>query len=144
MPSVSHRIFIAAPPERAFDFVADYRNALRFMHNIEAFQPLGTLTTGIGARVRAKGRVLGVPIETTMEITAYERPSRLASRSYDGVEGTAVWEFTPHAGGTVVTFSSTYELPAIVRGPLKRLAARVVAENTEQTLGKLKRALEEA
>ncbi|MBI4506865.1 MAG: SRPBCC family protein [Chloroflexi bacterium] len=143
MPAVTGRIFIATSPERTFDFVADHRNALRFMHGFDEFRPLGAVTSGVGARVRARGRLLGVPVTATMEITAYERPFRLASRSYDGVEGTALWEFAAEEDGTLVTFASTYRLPPVVRGPLKHLAMRAVEDNTTQTLRKLKRALEE-
>lgn len=142
MPAVTGRVFIAAPPEQVFDYVADYRNALRFMHNFEEFRPIGALAAGPGARARAKGRLLGLAVHTTFEIVAYERPGRLVSRSYDGVRGTAVWEFAPQGEGTAVTFSSTYELPRLIRGPLRRAAERAVMQNAGQTLEKLKRALE--
>lgn len=142
MPSVSDRITIAAPPERVFDFVADYRNAPRFMHEVEAFEPLGPITRGVGARVRVTARVMGIPVQTTLEITTYQRPTRLASRSYAGVEATATWQFVPQEDGTLVVFSSSYRLPALVRGPLKDRAMRAAAENVARTLRNLKHLLE--
>lgn len=143
MPAVTRRIFIAAPPERVFDYVSDYRNALRFMHGFDEFRPITPVTRGVGARARAKGRLMGLPMQTTMEVVTYERPRRLVTRSFDGVDGTALWEFTPQGDGTDVTFASTYRLPPVVRGPLKLLASRAVAETTAHTLRKLKRALEQ-
>lgn len=142
MPSVSERIYISAPSERVFDFVADYRNALRYMHDVEEFRPLSEATSGVGARVEVKARVLGVPVQTTVEITAYERPLRLVSRSYAGVDATTVWEFVPQDDGTTVVFTSSYRLPGLARGPLKRLAMHAAAENVARTLRKLKDVIE--
>lgn len=141
MPVVTRCIEIRAPVERVFDFVTDYRNALQFMHNFTEFRPLGQPTCGLGAKVEAAGRMLGIPIRTRMEIVEYIPNERFVSRSYSGVDSMAAWSFEPASNGTRVCFESDFRLPKaalLVSG----IAERAVTQNTEQTLRNLKRAVE--
>ena len=144
MPTVERSATIAAPPEIVFDFIVDHRNALRWMHNFTRFEPERPNAHGLGARVNAAGTVMGFPMTTTLEITGFERPRRLVSRSTGRLQSTSTWELAPEGEGTRVVFRAEYDLP----GPLLRviggaLVQRELETNAEQSLRNLKRVLED-
>jgi carbon monoxide dehydrogenase subunit G len=145
MPLVERSTTIAVPPERAFGFVADASNALRWMHNFTRFEPEGPDAYGLGARVRATGMVLGFPVATTLEIVEFDPPRRLVSRTTGRLRSHSTWEFAPAEGGTRVTFTGEYDVPGgllrLIGGPLVQ---RELETNAEISLRNLKAALEGA
>lgn len=142
MATIQDRIEIAAPVEAVFDFVADYRNALEWMAGFERFHPVGSVTRGIGAAVRASGRVMGMPVETTLRIVEFEENERIVSVSETPVSSRSVWRFSPTATGTLVEFVGEYDFPG---ANVPFIANRVVQElkaMTRQTLENLRRRCE--
>ena len=144
MPRVERSATIAVPPERAFGFVADAGNALRWMHNFSRFEPERPGAYGLGARVNATGLVMGFPVATTLEIVEFDPPTRLASRTTGRLKSYSVWDFAPVDGGTRVTFTGEYDVPGgllrVIGGPLVQ---RELETNAEISLRNLKAALEE-
>jgi carbon monoxide dehydrogenase subunit G len=143
MPRVERSATIAVPPERAFDYVADAGNALKWMHNFSRFDPERPGSRGLGARVNATGLVMGSPITTTLEIVEFDPPRRLASRTTGRLKSYSIWEFAPAEGGTRVTFSGEYDVPGgllrVIGGPLVQ---RELETNAEISLRNLKAVLE--
>jgi carbon monoxide dehydrogenase subunit G len=145
MPKVERSAVIAVAAEVAFDFVADPRNALRWMHNFLRFDPVLPGPVQVGSRVNAAGSVMGFPITTELEVIEIERPTRLTSRTTGRIKSTSTWAFEEVQGGTRVSFVGDYDLP----GTLTRLVGgsfvqRELDTNAEMSLVKLKRALEGA
>ncbi|HEV8634873.1 MAG TPA: SRPBCC family protein [Chloroflexota bacterium] len=144
MPLVERSTTVAVPPERAFRFVADARNALRWMHNFTRFEPERPGVYGLGARVNATGTVLGFPIATTLEIVEFDPPKRLVSRTSGRLKSHSLWEFAPVDGGTRVTFTGEYDVPGgLLRMIGWPLVQRELETNAEISLRNLKAALEE-
>lgn len=143
MPRVDRQAIIAVDPVVAFDYVADYRNALRWMHGFTRFEPVDTSHMGVGARVNARGTALGIPVDTTLEVTGFDRPRELVSRTTGRLKSVSTWAFEPVAGGTRVSFVGEYDLPTgllkMIGGPLMQ---HELEKNAEMSLANLKRVLE--
>ena len=143
MPHVERSIDIAVTPATAFDFVADYRNALKWMHNFTRFEPETPESYGLGARVTVTGMAMGIPMTTTMEISAFERPTRLSSRTTGKLATESTWNFAPEGSGTRATFVGKYDLPGgLLRLVGGSLLQRELETNAEKSLLNLKTQLE--
>jgi uncharacterized membrane protein len=145
MSQITKAIDITLPPQQVFDYIADFRNSLSYMPNFTKFEANGRVARGLGATVEAEGHFLGVNIKTTLEIIEFDEPSRLVSRSTQGVKSLSIWELKPlPTGGTEVTFTSDYSLPGRMLGwMLDRLLIEKDVEKTViQTLVNLKKVME--
>jgi uncharacterized protein YndB with AHSA1/START domain len=144
MHEVRQSIEIAAPVTTVFDFVADFRNALEWMYGFNRFEPITAVSTGQGARVKASGRIAGMPMTTELEITQFIPNHKLVSVSRSGFKSLSAWVFEPVDLGTKITFIGYYELP------LGRLGAFVsvpwlndlLVEHTWKSLKRLKQIME--
>lgn len=95
MPQVEGEIVIRRPVDELFDFVADERNEPRYnprMRDVELVtdEPVGKGST-FCARLKTGGRTM----PTTMELTEFDRPRRLASSTHSSMMdtvGTLIFE----------------------------------------------------
>lgn len=134
---------VSVAREVAFDFIADPRNALRWMHGFTRFDAVDPAVRGVGARVNAAGTFLGIPLSTTLEIVEFDRPRRLASQTTGRLKSRSAWELAPEAAGTRVTFTGEYDLPALlVKLVGDGLVQGELEKNAERSLAGLKHALE--
>lgn len=144
MRKVHEAIEIEAPIEVVFDFVADFKNALLWMHGFTRFEAIGETTRGVGAKVRAIGTLRGFPVTTLLEITEFVANTRLVSVSNSGLRSVSAWSFATTCKGTRVSFEGQYEPPA---GPIGGLMSAVwlsreLSDHTWRSLKNLKRLLE--
>ncbi len=112
MVRVAGEIVIHRPVEEVFDTVADERNEPRFNSEMISAEQITDGPIGLGTRYRAEVLSGGKPTEMIIEFTGFDRPRRLASRTwmaamdiegaltFDPVpEGTRMrweWEVHPH------------------------------------------------
>jgi carbon monoxide dehydrogenase subunit G len=103
MARISGRIRIAAPVERVFDTAADSRNEPSFNPAMTGVELLTPLPIGLGTRFRARmGKAGG---EMLVELTEFERPHRLSSRTASSMmETTGGLTFAAEGDGTVMTW----------------------------------------
>lgn len=87
MTHISGRIRIAAPLELVFDTVADSRNEPSFNQAMTAVELLTPLPIGQGTRFRARMGKAGM--EMLVELTEFDRPHRLGSRTTSSVMETS-------------------------------------------------------
>lgn len=135
---------IRAPVDAVFEFVADFKNALKWMHGFHKFEPLTNTSRGQGAKVKAAGRLSGIPVTTVLEITEFVPNEKLVSVSNSGLKSVSAWLFEPTEQGTRVSFVGYYEPPC---GALGSIASTVwlhrqLAEHAWKSLKNLKRNLE--
>ena len=72
-------IIINRPIEEVFDFCADERNEPHYNPRMTHVEQTSSGPIGPGSQFRAEMRTMGRMVAMTIEWTAYERPSRLAS-----------------------------------------------------------------
>jgi len=94
-------IIINRPIEEVFDFCADERNEPRYNPRMTHVEQTSSGPIGLGSQFRAETRTMGRMVAMTIEWTAYERPSRLASWTrLSGMDIRGDLRFEPVAGGT--------------------------------------------
>jgi uncharacterized protein YndB with AHSA1/START domain len=100
---ITGHVRIAVPPERVFDTVADSRNEPSFNPDMTAVELLTPLPIGPGTRFRALMGRAGT--EMLVELTEFERPHRLGSRTTSSMmETSGALTFTVEGGDTVMSW----------------------------------------
>src|SRR5947208_269631 len=80
----SARVQVDRPPEVAFEWVSDYRNAARVLGGVTRWEPVGFKTRGEGARFDVAMRALGFPLESVLVIDTWMEPHAIAWHSEKG------------------------------------------------------------
>jgi hypothetical protein len=100
---IAGQVRIAAPVEQVFDIVADTRNEPSFNPGMNAVELLTPLPVGPGTRFRA--RMGKSDMEMLVELTDYDRPHRLGSRTTSSMmDTTGALTFSGADGGTVMAW----------------------------------------
>jgi Polyketide cyclase / dehydrase and lipid transport len=86
MARVRGSIDIDRPVDEVFDVVADQTNEPRYNPAMTASHRLDDGPIGVGTRFRATVLIQGKPQQVEIEITGFERPSEMASRSVMGAQ----------------------------------------------------------
>ena len=140
--SIEGEIVIRRPIEEVFDFVADERNEPAFNPRMLRAEKVTEGPIGTGTRFLATMTPMGRKLDMTIEFTAYERPTRLAtSSSMSSADTRAALTFEPHPEGTRMRWSWDAE----ARGLSKRLTPlinRIGTRQEELIWASLKRHLE--
>lgn len=119
-----HTALIAAPPERVYAIIADYREAHPAILPPEYFADLRVLEGGYGAgtRIRFAMLALGKRNEVEAVVTEPEPGRRLVERTTDGLVTEFLFEPADGGRATRLTFDTRYER-AGVQGLIERLVA---------------------
>jgi hypothetical protein len=142
MVRIKGAIVINRPVDEVFDFVADERNEPRYNPRLRHAEQTSAGPIGRGTQFRAETSMLGRPVPMTIQITAYDRPRRLASStrlSTMDVNGTLT--FAPVAGGTRMGWSWQLE-PRGVFKLITPLVARMGRRQEESIWANLKQFME--
>lgn len=101
MATISGDIYIERTPDEVFDFVADERNEPAFNDAMTEAHLVTEPPIGIGTRFDTTVRSRSRGVHMSVEYTAYEPPTRLASTSTaGGMTLTGELRFTPEGSGT--------------------------------------------
>ncbi len=101
MATIEGQILIGRPVEEVFDFVADSRNEPSFNPAMAGVELLTPLPIGVGTRFRARMGRAGTPMG--VELTEFDRPHRLGSRTTSSMMQTSgALTFTADRDGTVM------------------------------------------
>ncbi|WP_332674647.1 SRPBCC family protein [Aromatoleum sp.] len=124
---IDKEIFIAAPPERVFDFWRHQENFPQFMRNVQEVQPAG--------EDRWHWKVAGPlgPVEWDARIVEREENRRLAWHTLPGtpVESEGRIDFEPEGEGTRLRVSMGY---TPVAGALGHAAARLFGRDAKSEM----------
>ena len=82
MRTIRGQIEIARPIEETFDFVADETNEPRYNDEMIRCEKVTPGPIGFGTRCDAEMKTRTGTFPMTIEVTGFERPNRLASRSH--------------------------------------------------------------
>jgi len=101
----SEEVWVDAPPEEVFRFVADPGNFPDWMAGVEEARLGIGNALGPGATLVATLEFRGSQHRIVFEVTAFEPSSRLAFRTVEGPYPVAsTFTFQPDDGGTAVTY----------------------------------------
>lgn len=145
MPRVEERIFIAAPVEKVFDYIANKPELMPDWWPPMTMQERVTPPpTQLGSVSRFAYNMMGVEIKGEHEVTAFTPNAHLQVTTTSGIQSRFDYHFAPQGDGCELTVAVDYELPG---GVLGKLANKVVVErknvdDLRTGLQNLKRALE--
>ncbi len=127
MAHITGHVRIAAPVEQVFDTVADTRNEPSFNPAMAGVELLTPLPIGLGTRFRARMGRRGT--QMLVELTEFDRPHRLGSRTTSSMMHTSgALIFAADDEGTVLSWDWQVHLKGWMRmlGPLfGRLGGRM-------------------
>lgn len=118
MARIVGEIIIGGPAEEKFDFEADQRNEPRYNPRMIRAAEVSDGPVGNGTVFRSSARFMGRTAEMRSELTGYDRPGRLASRTTTeqaDIDGTLT--FDPVPAGTRMRWSWTVRPKGAARVP---------------------------
>jgi hypothetical protein len=97
-------LLIRRPIEDVFAFVSNYQNSPRWVSGALEHTKISAGPIGVGTVIRTTGRTLGLRIEATRLVTAYEPYSKYAFKSeYQQMPVATTFLFEPVPSGTRLT-----------------------------------------
>lgn len=104
MPVVEESVIIARPAQEVFDFLAKYENIPVYDSAVTSAEQVGEGPVAAGTRGRGTTKIMGRSFDWTTEVTEFDPPRRLVSRSVDGkLDFTVALSLEPADGGTRLT-----------------------------------------
>lgn len=93
MSTVRHSVQIAAPRERAFEVVNDYRQVPKWMFGVSRFAPLTDVTVGLGATFDAAIKLGPKTLHAVVEVTEWVENEIIVLDSIKGFDASGTWRF---------------------------------------------------
>jgi carbon monoxide dehydrogenase subunit G len=100
MPRVDEEIVIDRPPEDVFEFVTTPENDLEWISTAVERRREGEGPIEVGSRIRAVDKFLGRRIESTLEVTEHEPPTRSSIELRGQITARGTYTVEPTGEGT--------------------------------------------
>ncbi len=145
MTHVEESIFIAAPVEKVFDFIANQPERMPDWWPPMTLQERVTPPpTQLGSVSRYAYNMMGVEIKGEHEVKAFTPNQHLNVTTTSGIDSAFDFTFTPEGNGTRLTIRVEYSLPGSILGQLlnKIMIERKNVEDLRAGLQNLKQILE--
>src|SRR6266567_64042 len=111
------QVSVKCPPERAFDYFADYRHVAAVLEGVSRWEPAASKTTGLGARYNVEIQALGMPLRSVLRLNRWRRPHEIGWVSESGlIKQEGGFTFVRMARGVRIVLHITYEPPASFLG----------------------------
>jgi uncharacterized membrane protein len=140
----SAEVTVKVPPEKAFDYFADYRHVPLILDGVTKWEPLGAKTRGVGALYNVEMSAMGFPLSNVLRLHRWRRPHEIGWKSESGlVKQEGGFTFTETDHGVRIELRIAYEPPAAVLGMF--IAQRVdgmVRRRLEKALHRVRETLE--
>jgi uncharacterized membrane protein len=132
------------PPERAFDYFADYRHVAAVLEGVTRWEPVGQKTRGAGARYRVEMVALGFPLKSVLRLNRWRRPHEIGWISESGlIKQEGLFTFTAVSGGVQIELRIAYEPPAsFVGAVIAKQLDPLVKRRLKAALGRIRDKLE--
>ena len=142
----SAAVVVDTSPERAFDYFADYRHVARVLEGVSMWEPIGSTTTGIGARYTVEMVAMGLPLRSVLRLNRWRRPHEIGWASESGlIKQDGDFTFTKASVGVRVELRIAYVPPASFIGALvARRLDWVVRQRLQRALEHIRDTLEAA
>jgi uncharacterized membrane protein len=141
---LSADVVVKCPPERAFDYFADYRHVAAVLDGVKRWEPIGTKTRGVGARYNVEMAALGLPLESVLRLARWRRPREIGWISESGlIKQEGRFTFTEVPSGVHIVLSIAYTPPASILGAaVAGRLDRVVRRQLQSALERVRDTLE--
>jgi carbon monoxide dehydrogenase subunit G len=104
VPVVEESVVIARPPQEVFDFLSKFENIAVYDSSVTSSGQVGDGPVGLGSRGRGTSKIMGRQFDWTVEVTEFDPPRRMVSRSVEGkLDFTVTLMLEPAADGTRLT-----------------------------------------
>lgn len=137
-------VTVKCPPERAFDYFADHRHVAEVLEGVSRWEPIGTKTSGVGARYNVEMLALGFPLKSVLRLNRWRRPYEIGWVSESGLlKQEGGFTFKKVKDGVRIELRIAYEPPASFIGVA--IAGRldwVVRQRLERALERIRDNLE--
>jgi Polyketide cyclase / dehydrase and lipid transport len=142
MARVEGEILIERPVWEVFDFVADERNEPGYNPRMVRADLITSGDIGAGTKFHTELKTMGRTVPMAVELTRFERPRVLASRTRSSMmETEGALTFVPVAGGTLMRWSWEVRPRGVLK--LLRPLVGVLGRRQEHAIWReLKRVLE--
>jgi hypothetical protein len=142
----SAAVVVRTSPEHAFDHFADYRNVAKVLEGVSMWEPIGSTTTGIGARYTVEMVAMGIPLRSVLRLNRWRRPHEIGWVSESGlIKQEGGFTFTKATNGVRIELRIAYVPPASFVGALvARRLDRVVRQRLQLALEHIRDTLEVA
>lgn len=110
-------VTVQCPPERAFDYFADYRHVAAVLEGVTNWEPIGAKTEGTGARYEVEMVALGFPLKSVLRLNRWRRPHEIGWVSEKGlIKQEGGFTFTKVKGGVHIVLRIAYTPPGAMLG----------------------------
>lgn len=142
----SAAVVVHTSPENAFDYFADYRHVAKVLDGVSIWEPIGSTTTGIGARYTVEMVAMGLPLGSVLRLNRWRRPYEIGWVSESGlIKQEGGFTFTKATKGVRVELRIAYVPPASLVGALvARRLDWVVRRRLQRALEHIRDTLEAA
>jgi uncharacterized membrane protein len=142
MFTFERNIFINRPPQEVFDFMSDPTNDPKWRDSAISAEWTSEGPPGVGSTVRSVDKILGREMESTSEITAWDRPHRWGQKSVGGpMPYEMTVKFEAKEQGTQLTLNGNVE-PSGFFKIAEGLVRKQLEKQFDTDLNGLKRVLE--
>jgi uncharacterized membrane protein len=133
MPKIEKSIFINAPLEKVFAFMAEPGNLPEIWPSLLEIKNVRPLPNG-GYCYDWTYKMGGLHFQGQSETIEFVKDQRIAARSEAGIPNTFVWAYQAEEGGTRVTVSVDYVVPVAILGKLAEPIVHKFNEKESETI----------
>ena len=142
MAVLKKEIFIKAPVEEIFEFVADTPKLAEVWPSLRIVKSWERDEQGL-AKFEFEYLMAGMTFRGTNVDLEYVPNQKIVTQSTTGLDSTITWEFASQPDGTQVAFSAEYKVPIPLIGPMaENVIVSMNNMDIELLLSTLKRRLE--
>lgn len=137
-------VVVRTSPERAFDYFADHRHVAKVLEGVTRWEPVGSRSTGIGARYNVELVTMGFPLRSVLRLNRWRRPREIGWVSESGmIKQEGGFTFTAVPEGVRVQLRIAYVPPASVVGALvARRMEGAVRQRLQRAMDRIRDTLE--
>lgn len=137
-------VTVKCPPERAFDYFADYHHVAAVLEGVSRWEPVGARTRGVGARYSVEMDAVGFPLKSILRLNRWRRPSEIGWASESGlIKQEGGFTFTKVRLGVRIELRIAYVPPASFLGvAIARRLDSAVRHRLERALESIRDTLE--
>jgi uncharacterized protein YndB with AHSA1/START domain len=144
MPRAQSEVFIAASPEEVWALISDLERGPEWSVVTLQCEITSASRPELGCTYRSVSKFAASKITTEHEIVEWDPPHGMVTRVIKGAESAVRWTCERQAGGTLLTMSNEFAVPAALPGLITDKLAQQVTETLAHELARIKEVVEKS